>query len=608
MSGNIRQSESTSSGSLGLRFAVWYVGQMPGAPWLVPCWLLFVFAESACYSGFQWIIGLWAQSMESSSCGSNGFEYLACQLFGDRTAEGISSFLIWFCTLLICIRALSWGVGLYYLTAGARSLHRSLVRSLGKVRMTFFDQHSLGQIHRRFTGDYDQVAGEIPLLIPDIVASVVSLGWYAVMVGILAPSALVIVFPAFVFMIRFQRLFISAAREVQRLIKVQEGKIWGQVAETLGGLTVVRSFGRGPEFQRHLASSWRELGFASILLGRMNRWMHLRLKLIAEVFSLSLTLVVIFGHATGSPLGLGLSGLLMSLSLGMESLMRWMIHCLAMLETSLVSAERIAQFRALPPEESTEFAPGFAGSGQALEDGLVFHGYTASYRADLPSILHRVSVAFPGGAFTSIVGRTGAGKTSLFQGLVRMLCVSEGGIFYHRTCLHQLPVGEARSLFSVVPQEPSLVAGTLRRNLDLAGGHTDDALWKALALVGLVQDSARLPEGLDTPVLEHGANLSQGERQLVCIARAALRDAPIVLMDEATASSDPVTDARVQEAVGRAFARKTVLVIAHRMSTVRQSPWTLWLEAGRVREFAPTDQVIDRLEAEARREPQEILG
>jgi ABC-type multidrug transport system fused ATPase/permease subunit len=233
-------------------------------------------------------------------------------------------------------------------------------------------------------------------------------------------------------------------------------------------------------------------------------------------------------------------------------------------------------------------------------------------------VLNNVSFQLRGGEKVGVCGRTGAGKSSLLFPLFRlveldpalaptMLDVSTGlpipvdpneepnkgrvlidGIDIAKVALHRV-----RQSVAIIPQDPALFTGTLRLNLDLARRCTDEQIWEALELIEMKQVVLGLEFGLDTQMAEGGSNFSCGQRQLICFGRAILNNCKIVVLDEATASVDVETDAKIQNTIRRVFSDKTVLVIAHRLNTIMGSDRIMVMDNGHVAEFDTPQKLMD---------------
>nr|XP_006820253.1 PREDICTED: ATP-binding cassette sub-family C member 8-like [Saccoglossus kowalevskii] len=252
--------------------------------------------------------------------------------------------------------------------------------------------------------------------------------------------------------------------------------------------------------------------------------------------------------------------------------------------------ERVLEYASMVPEklEGTVSPP----NNWPSRGSINIHNITARYAISLDPVLSNVSVKIIPGEKVGICGRTGSGKSSLTLTLLRMIDIIEGRIVIDGIDISTIPVLTLRRRMSIIPQDPVLFCGTLRFNLDPEEKYGDQDLWNALEIAQLKDCVLEMNEQLDTIVTDGGDNISTGQRQLICLARAFLRKSRILIMDEATASVDLETDATLQAVIATAFSDKTVLTIAHRISTILDSDTVLVLSEGRVVEYGTPQKLL----------------
>ena len=318
-----------------------------------------------------------------------------------------------------------------------------------------------------------------------------------------------------------------------------------------------------------------------------NRWLGIRLEGLGNLVILGASLLAVLGRHSLSP---GLAGLSVSYSLMVTETLNWLVRMVCALETNAVSLERIFQYSSAGEEAAwktdrdEELPESWPASGR-----LQLSNLTVRYRQDLDPVLTDLSLTLEAGERVGVVGRTGAGKSSLTLALFRVLEAEAGEVTLDGENIAGLGLQKLRRSITIIPQDPVLFSSTLRFNLDPSKEHPDQRILECLQLAGLGDAGS----DLDMEVQERGENFSVGQRQLICLARALLRSSKLLVLDEATAAVDPDTDAVVQRTVREHFQGCTVVTIAHRLNTVLDSDRVLVLEAGRLKEIGTPNQLLD---------------
>ena len=466
-------------------------------------------------------------------------------------------------------------------TAG-QMLHDTALAATLRTRLRFFDATPVGRVLNRFSRDVDSVEGELSWSIEGCIRSAFAMfGSLFVMLSVL-PQLIFVMIPVFAVYFRYQSGYRAVSREAQRFYAISRSPRFALFKETLSGLAVIRAFRRTESFERAYAQVLHEYQKMFHALVIFNRWFSIRIPLLGAVISLGVTTGIIWFSQNGA-IAAGTAGLALVYAMRFWEHLNWAVRAFSQVESRMTSVERLAHFASLDPEPDVVTLPALEDDVPWPTKGEVrFESVHARYASHLPQVLKGVSFVVPGGARAGFTGRTGAGKSTIFQVLWRFIDVESGRVFLDGVDINSVPLDRLRRSLAIIPQDPTLFLGTLRENLDRFRQHSDDAVWGALAQVRLDAFVRGLPGQLETKVKENGHNFSQGQRQLLCMARALLVDAKVIVLDEATASVDVETDALIQQTIRTGFAGRTLLVIAHRLETIADCDLRINLEAGRV--------------------------
>ena len=280
-----------------------------------------------------------------------------------------------------------------------------------------------------------------------------------------------------------------------------------------------------------------------------------------------------------------MAALAISYALDVTQTLNWVVRMATDMETQIVAVERIQEYAELPSEAPAHIAATAPAETWPAQGDVVIEDLTMRYRPELEPVLKHISLHITPGEKVGVVGRTGAGKSSLVLCLMRIVELEAGRIVIDGVDISTIGLEDLRSKMAIIPQEPLLFSGSVRDNLDPFKQYTDEEIWSSLERARMRQTVAENPAGLEAVVEEHGSNFSVGQRQLLCVARALLRKSKVILMDEATASIDVETDLTIQKTIRSEFKDSTVITIAHRIHTISDSDKVLVLDLGEVKEF-----------------------
>ncbi|KAJ2946364.1 hypothetical protein O0L34_g12402 [Tuta absoluta] len=462
-------------------------------------------------------------------------------------------------------------------------LHNNMFSAITRAPMRFFHVNPSGRILNRFSKDMGAVDEVLPSALLDVLQIGLSLIGIVVVVAavnywLLVPTlAIGLVF----YLLRI--FYLASSRSIKRLEGVTRSPVFSHLNATLQGITTIRAFGAQEalirEFDNHQdlhSSAWYLFIASSRAFGF---WLDLVCVVYIAVVTLSF-LVLGRDEEQGGNVGLAITQ-----AMGLTGMFQWGMRQSTELENQMTSVERIQEYSHIESEPPLQSEPSKKPPPSWPDKGrLQFRHVFLYYSPGEPAVLKDLTLNIEPKEKVGIVGRTGAGKSSLINALFRLATI-EGEIIIDDRETSTLGLHELRSQISIIPQEPVLFSGTMRHNLDPFDEYPDQVLWRALEEVELKEAVMELPAGLSSRMSEGGGNFSVGQRQLVCLARAIVRRNRLLVLDEATANVDPQTDALIQTTIRNKFAECTVLTIAHRLHTVMDSDKVLVMDAGQMVEF-----------------------
>lgn len=473
----------------------------------------------------------------------------------------------------------------YATIKASRTLHENMMACMFDAPMSFFDTTPVGRILNRVGKDIDQLDVQLPLMSNVFFELFFQLMAMGVLISFVLPQFLIAAVPLACLYIFMQKFYLRTLRQLKRLEGVTRSPVVNTFGETLDGLSSIRSYNAEQVFiDRFLGEvdTTQNCSF-SLLISKL--WMISRLDLIGCSLVLTTAFLIIHWRETISP---GTAGLLMSYIITSTFAFNNLVHFAAESEAAIVSSERVEEYSKVEGEAARHVDP--APPEDWPQRGVIsFINYSARYREGLRMCLRDVNVEFDAAEKVAIVGRTGAGKSTLTLALFRMIEAAKGCIVIDDIDISKIGLYDLRSKITIIPQEAVLFSGTLRMNLDPDDDHEDSELWELLDITNLRE---RFPEGLETAITEGGANISVGQRQLVCLCRAVLKHSRILILDEATAAVDVETDALIQRTIRDLFKESTVITIAHRLNTVLDSDRIVVMADGEVIEMGPPNDLL----------------
>ncbi|XP_041856879.1 multidrug resistance-associated protein 1 isoform X2 [Melanotaenia boesemani] len=471
----------------------------------------------------------------------------------------------------------------------SRYLHQSMLYDVLRSPMSFFERTPSGNLVNRFAKEMDTIDSVLPSIIKMFMGSMFNVMGACVIILVATPLVAIIIPVLGLLYFLVQRFYVASSRQLKRLESVSRSPIYTHFNETLLGTSVIRAFGEQERFIRESdqrVDHNQKAYFPGIIA---NRWLAVRLEFVGNCIVSFAALFAVIGRENLSP---GIMGLSISYALQLTASLTWLVRMSSDVETNIVAVEKVKEYSDTEKEAEWKHEPPCVPSGWPTSGCIVMRGFGLRYRHDLDLAIRNISITVNGGEKVGIVGRTGAGKSSLTLGLFRIIEASEGQILIDGVDISKLGLHELRSRITIIPQDPVLFSGSLRMNLDPFDSYSDEEIWRALEFSHLKSFVSGLPNKLSHECSEGGENLSVGQRQLLCLARALLRKTKVLVLDEATAAVDMETDNLIQSTIRSQFEDCTVLTIAHRLNTIMDYTRVLVLEKGQMSEFDSPSNLI----------------
>ena len=475
---------------------------------------------------------------------------------------------------------------------GQRIINHIRQELFGKIKnlpLRFFDKHQHGELMSRLTNDVDNISTTISSSITLLMTySFTIVGIFTMMV-MLSPI-LTLVTLCSVFMIFVLTKVVT--KHTRKLFREQQknlGILNGQIEEGISGLTVVKAFGREKQMEEDFDRKNENLTRTAIRALIWSGYLMPLMNVINNICYLAIAVISGLLYINGNLSDIGLISTFLLYSRQFTRPFVEIANVYNNLQTAVAGAERVFEIMDQEPEPVDKpDAKELTNTRGEVEFRNVSFGYDTG-----KTILKDISLKIPAGKKVAIVGPTGSGKTTIINLLTRFYDVTSGSIYLDGTDLRDYRMGDLRNVFGVVLQDTALFAESVKDNIAYGKeGASLDSIKEAARAAGADAFIERLPNGYDTVLEQGGMELSQGERQLLTIARAVLSNAPIMILDEATSSVDTVTEQKIRNAMLKICENRTSFIIAHRLSTIRDSDIIILIENGRIAEKGSHDELI----------------
>ncbi|KAL8999178.1 MAG: hypothetical protein Q9169_001957 [Polycauliona sp. 2 TL-2023] len=623
------EEETREKGSV--KFGIWkeYL-RASGGWWFWPSILFFFIFYQFLVLSRSWWISIWTRSYQTESILTHQIQYLqqyrSIQM--SKSSPSVGSFenqpnenLMYYLgvyvgiSILICVS----GTWRYYCVLMAslkasRRLFDNLTHAILRAPLRWLDTVPVGRILNRFTADFAVVDSELGLDVGFMLYQVIQLVGIVIAGLFVSPYMILSALGLLSVCLLVASRFLAGAREVKRLESNAKSPIFEQFGSALAGIGTIRAFAKVDDYIECMFEKIDAHARAYWYIWLFNRWMAFRLEAVGALFTVVVAAVIVSTKGIDA----SLAGFALSFALQYSGAISYTIRQCTDVELAMNAMERIVEYSRIPVEkqEGTSVPASWPTEGRLEVEGLV-----AGYAPDLPPVLKGLTFDVARNQRVGVIGRTGAGKSSLTLALFRFLEAREGTITIDGIDISTMKLHDLRSRLAIIPQDPVLFSGTVRSNLDAFDEHGDAELYDALERVHLIRGTGNVsraesasaaatdtPGSLDIPdansnifsnlsarISEGGLNLSQGQRQLLCLARAIVSRPKIMVLDEATSAVDMATDVLIQRSIREEFEDSTLLVIAHRLSTIVDFDRILVMSDGKAIEYdTPANLLANR--------------
>lgn len=563
------EKEERAKGAVLLSIYARYVSAAGGLPFAMLVVVIFLITNGFTILTSQWLQH-WSSDVLTGHQKHSDQWWLACWAALWAVDLALETFKV---TLLF------WGT-----LRASRRLFLAMLDAILQAPLRFHDTVSRGRLLNRFGYDFEESDSEaaeaFERMGDEIITTIVNIGAVASGGGWTFVITFALMVPVYVLV---GRLYITAVRDMKRLFSTTRSPILGTFTDVVTGAVVIRAFGASDYFFHTLVKRIDLNATFGFWTNELRWWYEQVFGTLSFFLILIAAIVILLNPSVGA----ARAGFVFTFLINTHIHLLFLLQSYTNMEQKLVSVERIVEYTKLEPEEKqqeqvTRVASSWPQTGAVQVDNL-----RVRYASELPEVLKGVTFAIPSGAKVGVVGPTGCGKSTLASSFFRFVDASAGSICIDGVDIATLPLKDLRSRLQIVPQDPIILSGPLRASVDVLDEYSDAEVRQALRDVQLVDGEGPVPlptarndfYNLQYAVAEGGSNLSNGEKQLLCLARAVLRRSKLIIFDEATSSVDFDTDQLIQTTIRSAFQDSTIITIAHRLRSIIDYDYVLVMGA-----------------------------
>ncbi|KAJ7204719.1 multidrug resistance-associated ABC transporter [Mycena pura] len=513
---------------------------------------------------------------------------------GDGTKSAVYYLTIYaiLTTIGLILTTLRWLV-LYTGSIHASTvLYKRLLEGVLFANIRFHDTVSRGRVLNRFGKDFEGIDsnlsdnfGRSTAYFISSITTVITISFVGGVPFIMASIL------TGIFYYNVAKVYGQTSRDMRRLDSVTRSPLYSMYSETIAGVAILRAFGASSKFLRDMLRCVDTNSNPYYWLWGVNRWLSIRFNILSSFIMGAIAAVAVLNGGISA----ALAGFALAFANTITGDLLFLVRRFVSLEQSMVALERVKEYSELP-REAPEFVEPRPPTSWPSSGAIHCEDLVIRYAPELPPVLHSLTFDINPGEKVGILGRTGSGKSTLALSFFRFVEPAEGKIVVDGVDISKVGLTDLRSKITIIPQDPTILSGSLRSTLDVFEEYEDAEIFESLRRVHLIPSedtpeedattvNANMFRNLDSAVSEGGENFSTGEKQLLCMARAILKRSKVLVMDEATASVDYATDELIGKTIRQEFADSTILTIAHRLRTVIDYDRVMLLDQGRIAEF-----------------------